>query len=815
MHKIISLIFLLLPFIAFSQGTLKGRVTERSTGDPLIGVTLYFPELKTGTTTDTLGNYSIGHLPGANVLIQVSYVGFKTILRRVDPDGSKTLDFAMESSVNEMKEIVITGSPAPTEANRNPVPIITLNRISMDRNLSTNIIDAITKLPGVSEVTTGPNVSKPFIRGLGYNRILTLYDDVRLEGQQWGDEHGIEVDPYSIERAEVVKGPASLTYGSDALAGVVNLLPFAPITHDGIKAGILAEYQSNNGMFGMSVPVNGREKDWIWGVRLSHRHGRNYKDPVDGRVYNTGFSESDAGAYAGVNKKWGYSRLNFALYDDLQEIPDGSRDSVTRKFTKQITDSDTVRLIVSNDELNTYKISVIHQHVQHYYLFSTNEFQLGKDILEFVLGYQASIRREYSHPQAPDTPGLYLLLNTESYNIHYHMHEIGGWKISAGLNGMYQNNRNKGTEFIIPDYSQTDVGPFLYVTKTAGKFDLAGGIRYDLRFFSNDEMYTRTDPVTGFDMQVSPPDTAGASHTFTRYAHTFGGLSAALGSTWNLSDNFYVKANVARGYRAPNISEISANGVHPGTGMYQIGNSSFKPEFSMQEDLGLFFIYANISASVEGFVNSISNYIFNQKLLNAEGGDSIIVKGNQTFEYRQSTALLYGGEATLNIHPKAAGWLHLDNSVSTIYALNKGGDGVQITDSSKYLPQIPPLHFRTELRAEFRKWGKHLSSLYAKIGMDCYAMQDRVYLEANTETPTPSYTLFDAGVGGNVTCQTGKTICSIRFSGSNIFDIAYQSHLSRLKYMEQYPLNGSGRSGIYDMGRNIGVELEFPLGSRN
>jgi len=104
-----------------------------------------------------------------------------------------------------------------------------MDRINIDQNLSTNIIDAIAKtLPGISAVTTGPNISKPFIRGLGFNRVLTLYDGVRQEGQQWGDEHGIEVDGYGVAKIEVVKGPASLSYGSDALAGVVNLIPFPP-----------------------------------------------------------------------------------------------------------------------------------------------------------------------------------------------------------------------------------------------------------------------------------------------------------------------------------------------------------------------------------------------------------------------------------------------------------------------------------------------------------------------------------------------------------------------------------------------------------
>ena len=148
---------------------------------------------------------------------------------------------------------MVTGLSKATQIKRSPVPIVAVSHDYIATNLSTNIIDAIAKVPGVSALTTGPNVSKPFIRGLGYNRILTLYDGVRQEGQQWGDEHGIEVDQYGVERIEVIKGPASLTYGSDALAGVVNLIPYQPAPEGKMIGDILAEYQTNNGLFGGSA----------------------------------------------------------------------------------------------------------------------------------------------------------------------------------------------------------------------------------------------------------------------------------------------------------------------------------------------------------------------------------------------------------------------------------------------------------------------------------------------------------------------------------------------------------------------------------
>ena len=810
MKRIVIILIMILSYhIINAQNKITGKITDNITGDAIPGATVYIPELKTGTIADINGVYKIENLPKAKVIIQVSFLGYKSVVENIDFATTTSRDFIMEQAITEMNEVVVTGSSRATEINRTPVPMITVSSRELQQNLNTNIIDAIAKLPGVSAVTTGPNVSKPFIHGLGFNRVLTLFDGVRQEGQQWGDEHGIEIDENAVDRIEIVKGPASLTYGSDALAGVVNLLPAQPVPDGTLKGHVETNYQTNNGLFGAHAALAGNKNGFIWEGVASHKQATNYQNRFDGRVYGTAFNETDLSGYVGLHKKWGYSDLNFSLFDDLQEIPDGSRDSVTRKFTKQITEDDTFRPIVSDAELNSYKITTLHQHVQHYRIYSTNNFIIGESKLGLILGYQQSIRREFSHPEYPDIAGLYLDLKTLTYDIKYIIPEYRGWETTIGINGMYQQNTNKGTEFIIPDYNQFEIGPFFLTTKTIGKLDLSAGARYDTRIFRNDAMYTRSNPQTGFDMQVSLPDTALADHPFYSFKHTFSGISASVGATYKITNQFLVKANIARGFRAPNIAEISANGVHPGTLIYQIGNTAFKPEFSLQEDFGLSYRSDHVSGNLEMFNNNITNYIFNQKLLNHLGQDSVIIKGNQTFKFQQAKAQLYGWEANLDIHPYD--WLHFENSISVTYALNKGGNGIHVTDSSKYLPFIPPLHTNTELRANIKSMAKHISSLYLKIGLEYYAKQDRVYSADNTETPTPGYLLYNAGIGADITNSHGKVLVSINILCNNITDVAYQSHMSRLKYFEEYPNNPSGRSGIYNMGRNISFKLTVPL----
>jgi len=683
--------------IAIGMGTdkttLSGKVTAKS-GETLPGATVYIPDLKTGAATDVNGNYKIENLPAAKVLVDVRAIGYKTIAIVVDLSKDTMKNFAMEPSMEEIEEVVVTGTSKATEIKRDPVPIMVINKAHLVENSSTNIIDALAKLPGVNAVTTGPNVSKPYIRGLGYNRVLTLYDGVRQEGNQWGDEHGIEADEYSIDKIEVIKGPASLTYGSDALAGVVNLIPAPPVPQGTIQGEVVGNYQSNNGMFGRSASFAGNENGIVWGGRFSGKMAKDYQNSVDGRVYGTGFNESDVNGYVGLNKQWGYSHIRFSLYDDLQQIPDGSRDSATHKFTRQITEEDTIRPIVSDDQLNSYSIPVLHQHVQHYRIISANNFSLGAGKLGVTLGFQESVRREYSHPLAPEIAGLFLDLKTYTYDVKYYLPEMNGWETTIGINGMYQTNTNRGTDFIIPDYHLFDFGPFVATKKAYDKLDVSAGVRFDSRSFNNDAMYTGSNPQTGFDMQVSPSDTAGVQK-FLNYSHTFSGVSGSIGATYNFSDNFLLKANIARGIRNPNIAEISANGVHPGTNFYQVGNPNFLPEFSLQEDVGVAFSSSHVSGSVELFDNDISNYIYNQKILTADGRDSTDSHGNTYFQFQAAHAQIYGGEVDVDIHVRD--WLHFENSLSLINGLNKGVPGVPTTDSAKYLPFIPPAHTHTEL----------------------------------------------------------------------------------------------------------------------
>ena len=794
--------------------TLTGTITDKADGKPIPGATISIPDLRIGTVADATGKYIINKLPKGVYLVQVSFIGYGTFNQRVDFSKVSELNVQLQTSSIEAGEVVITGVSKATEIKRDPVPMAAVSKTFIDQHsASGNIIEQIANLPGVSAVTTGPNVSKPFIHGLGYNRVITLQDGIRQEGQQWGDEHGIEVDQNSIDRIEVIKGPASLSYGSDAIGGVVNLLSPPPVPQGKTLGSFQGIYGTNNGLFNGSFRLQGNNNGLVWGTVLSAKEAKDYQDQHDGRVYGTGYSEKDARVMVGLSKPWGYSYLNASIFDDEQEIPDGSRDPLTRKFTKQISDADTVRQIVSPAELNSYSITPLHQHVQLYRIYDNSNFALGSGNLMVNLGYQYSHRREYTHPTQPDIAGLNLHLATYTYDVKYNYIIGNDFETTVGVNGQYQNNSiGDATDFPIPAYHQFDIGPFFIIKKTFGKLDLEGGARYDKRSFTGQAAYIDTTNAFYPSLYTgsNPSGTPNIIRQFSPLSKTFSGATGSFGVTYNFSNAFLLKANIARGFRAPSIAELSANGPDPGSQIYHVGNSSFKPEFNVQEDFGAFLTLPNVSISVEVFNNSIQNYIYQQQVLNPDGtpAHNPSFPSYNLFTYVQSKARINGGEVNLDLHPVP--WLHFENSLSLTYGQNLGNGG-PVADSLKYLPFIPPLHSHSELRGTFAKGFGSFRNIYGFIGLDHFNEQDRFFSAYGTETYTAGYNLLSAGIGGNWVDAGGKTILKLFIEGTNLGNVNYQSNMSRLKYFDNPTVPAGVQPGIFNMGRNLSFKVVVPF----
>ena len=781
-----------LPYTNTSNTHLSGKVTDKTTGESLPGVSIYFPDLKNGTATKEDGSYFIDKLPATKLLIQVSYLGYKMQSKQLDLAITQTQDFTMELSATEISEVVVTGQSGGIENNRTPSPIAVVPHMQMLQNSSANIIDALAKIPGVSQVTTGAGISKPVIRGMGYNRVVVVNDGIRQEGQQWGDEHGIEIDENSVSRVEILKGPASLAYGSDAMAGVINMISAPTLPEGTISGNISTNYQTNNGLIDYSANLAGNKSGLIWDARYSNKMAHSYQNKYDGWVYNSGFREQAASTTLGINRSWGFSHLHLSLYSLKPGIIEGERDSLTGRFLK------TTNEIAGSSDFLSYQPNAPFQKIDHFKAVWNNSLFIGKSQLEATIGFQQNRRKEFV---TPDEYGLYFLLNTLNYDFKYILPEKNDWKFTTGTNGMWQNSQNKGTEFLVPEYELFDFGMFAIANKKIGKLDISGGIRFDTRSETSKALHQNANG------EVVPASDPAASKRFSAFDQTFNGITGSIGATYQISESIYTKLNISRGFRAPNIAELASNGVHEGTQRYEIGNPELKPEASLQFDYAIGMNTTHVSAELNLFTNSVDHFIFSKKL-STPGEPDPLYENLPAFQFTEGNARFYGGEFHLDIHPHPWDWLSIDNSFSCVNGTLKDQP-----KESRNLPFIPAPVWISEIKIDFSKLNPKLlnpffANTYFKVGIDKTWAQNRFYAAYDTETATPEYTLLNMGIGTDFVSGQ-KTRFSLYISANNLTDVAYQSHLSRLKYTGIN--NTTGRTGIFNQGRNISFKLLIPI----
>ena len=679
-----------------------------------------------------------------------------------------------------LNELTVTGITGDTKLKHATAPISIISPQVLRATASTNIIDAIAHQPGINQLTTGSSISKPIIRGLGYNRVVVMSEGVRQEGQQWGDEHGVEVDGSCVNSVEIMKGPASLMYGSDAMAGVVILHSQPTLAEGEMKANVSTEYQTNNGLFGYNLSMSGNQQGFVWDARFSQKMAHAYKNKYDGYVPGSQFRERAGRLMLGVNKTWGHSRLTWTVYHLTPSIIEGERDATTGDLEHE--DSWTG---------HQYGKSLPFQQVKHHKLVWDNSLNLSSGCLKAIIGYQQNRRQEFE--ESADEYELYFKLHTLTYDLRYMTNEFNGWKLSSGIGGMYQRSVNEGEEYLVPDYRLFDFGIYATATKSLGdRWTLNGGLRYDHRRLHGDELIE--DGTT----------------RFVDFSRHFNGLTGSIGVVCNINDHFNLRLNISRGFRTPNMSELASNGVHEGSIRYELGDRRLKAEYSLQTDLGLDFTSRYVSAQLAIFANRIDNYIFTRRIAEDIDPDYL------TYAYTQGDARLLGFEAAADFHPVHS--VHFSNTFSFVDA-----QLMHATANTKYLPFTPAPRWSSELKWELfhhsHSTVNHhhtysithhslFNNLYVSAGLECYLKQNHIYRADNTETVTPGYTLLNLSAGTDIQLK-GIKIAELHITADNLLNKAYQNHLSRLKYADTNVI--TGRRGIYNMGRNITIKLTVPI----
>ena len=667
-------------------------------------------------------------------LIIALFIGFSAVIQAQEIKEIK------QDSVHKNKPFVLDEVIVSTAFNKiqsqNVMKVEHSTIKELQQKGTSTLIEGLATIPGVSQVSTGTSIGKPVIRGLSGNRVLVYSQGVRIENQQFGDEHGLGLNDAGIESVEVIKGPASLLYGSDALGGVLYFNPEKFANAGTFTTNFSQKFFSNTLGSNSSLGLKTSTENWKFLARGTYNTHSDYKVAEGDRVTNTRYNETDF--KTGI----GYSNSKFSSvfrynYNDLDlGIPE---DGISEQTTNKKTD---------------YPKQGVFNHL----LSLNNVFFFEKSKLDVDLGYISNDRSEFEDSEVAI---LHMKLKTFNYDAKYHLPKLGNFESIIGIQGMHQTNANSGEEYLIPDATTNDFGFF-----GTGNYEwksnvIQAGLRFD-----NRKITTTAHGISGEE------------GSFEAIDKSFDSFNASLGYKTNLAKDLSLRLNVASGFRAPNLAELTSNGVHEGTNRYEVGNSNLKTEQNVQTDLNLEYKSSHIEFFVNGFYNHINNYIYTSPT-----GE--VIDDNAVFDYIQNDAKLFGCEIGLHFHPHPLDWLHYETSFETVTGKKQNGD---------YLPLIPANNWNNTIRTEFKikNW---LEDGFATLNVSSTFNQNNV---SGFETKTNGYTLLNLGFGGTV--KFGKTIFDLNLNTNNLLNKEYTAHLSRLK-----------TDGISNIGRNIVLGLNFNI----
>lgn len=738
MKLLINTLLLLTVTAIYSQNTIQGIVTDAYTNDTLSLVNVYFSDLEKGTSTNDFGIFNIQNISSGKHNIVFSMMGYETQSLQINIFSDSSINIKLAPSAIEMESIIIS-TPFHKLQSDNVMKVEQKSMKNLKRSGAVTLSEGITNIAGVESVTTGLSIGKPVIRGLSSNRVLVYTQGIRLENQQFGDEHGLGVNDAGIESIEVIKGPASLLYGSDALGGVLYLNPERFANSNTSAGDFSGNYFSNTEGFSTNagVKVSGDRFKFLFRGSLAEHSDYN-TDAY--RVTNTRFREQDFKAGIGYQNNTFKTEFRYNLNASKLGIPEAIGEQSTNKTPLAPFQDITNHIFSSKSTVffNDSKLDV-----------SLGFIYNNRKELEEYSDTEDEEKTEVNQNDEVLETALHMTLKTANYDIKYSLPDLGKFETIVGVQGMNQTNSNYGEEELIPDATTNDFGVLATSHIHFEKVDVQLGARFDNR---------NINVLNGINK-------------------SFNSFNGAFGIKTNIAKNMTARVNLATGFRAPNLSELTSDGRHEGTNRYEIGNSNLMSEQNFQTDVALEFKTEHVELFANGFYNKINNYIF----ISPNG---TVVDESPVFLYLQDNAKLYGGEFGFHLHPHPLDWIHFESSFAMVTGTQNNGD---------YLPLIPANNLTNTIRVEFEKsWMKQG---YAFVTLRSTFNQNNV---SAFETNTDGYNLLSAGLGGSF--DLFKNELNISVSGTNLTNKTYINHLSRLK-----------PDGIFNIGRNINIGLTYRL----
>lgn len=726
MKNLLIIAALLISQLAVAQNKISGRIADGQ-NLPLAGAQVFAPELNKGTVANEQGQFELDRLPSGKLKVQFSFLGYANQIETFDLTGFPVnFDVVLKETSIEAEEIVVSGGYNSTQHD-NAVKIEVLPMNSTSVKSTVNFAEILTSVPGVDMISKGSGVSKPVIRGLSMNDILVLNNGVRFENYQYSSHHPMGIDEFGIEDVEIIKGPASLLYGSDAIGGVVNFIKEKPASIGTVSGDYNLQLFSNSKGFTNNFGVKGASNKWFGGFRAGQKSNADYLEGGGRFVPNSRFAEWSVKANAGFTDAIG----TFKLFYDYNSQKLG------------LVEDEAVDEIVSRGRRPEFLFQELNTHL----LSSQNKFFLGRFKLDVNAAFQNT---ELAHLEDPETYEIQMNLATLTYEAKLHLPSGPTSEYIMGIQGFNQENSNKnGREVILlPDARTNNFSVFGLFQKTIfSKLKLQSGLRFDNKTISTEAVGTSLDQES-FRAALDK---------------SYESFSGSFGATFHASEELLFRANLAAAYRTPNLAELTSNGPHELR--FEVGDPNLSPENALETDLSLHYHTNQVTFDMAGFYNAINDFIF------------IAPTGEQTgsgmgiYRYQQANSALWGGEAGLHIHPENVKWLHLETTFSLVTGKQKSGD---------FLPFIPAPKWRVELRAEKEELG-FMREAFASVSTLTAWSQTH---PASDETPTDGYFLVDLNLGGKLNFfEQPVQLC---LSLNNLFDVRYIDHLSTLKEVNYF-----------------------------
>ncbi|HSI74643.1 MAG TPA: TonB-dependent receptor [Lunatimonas sp.] len=761
------------------SGEVKGENGE------LLMAHIHIHELGKGAIADIDGKFSIPNLRPGTYHFHFTHLGYRSQTENISVQSENVrLSITMFESAITLQSLTIEANPFKNGPVEQSQSIEVIDRDYIEKNNTGTFANALEKLPGISTINTGVGISKPVIRGMSFNRIMVNDRGIKQEGQQWGADHGLEIDPFDVDRVEVIKGPASLIYGSDGMAGVINIAPGALPELGEIRGHVVSSYRSNNAMFGNTAMVEGNENDVVFKARFTAQDFQDYRVPTDqftyagfvlpvyeNRLKNTAGKERHFSLMGGVRKDWGKSTLTVSQFSQKAGI-----------FTGAVGIPTAYSLRHNGDNRG---IDYPRQDNQHLKIISNTTIQHNRNWLEIDLGYQKNRRLEESLPhahgvgQTPDgNLALGLYLDTYTANLRYNKQVDEKNQTILGIQSSLMVNNHGGFEFLLPNFTSLQGGIFYFHEyRWKDNFIVNAGLRADGgRHIIHEHLqpiYERLTPTGKFE-QRNP-----------NIARTFYNLSGSTGMSWILNTHHNLKFNLGSSFRMPTPIELSTNGIHHGNFRHEIGNADLVSERSYQVDANYTYSKRNFLLGLSPFWGYYKDFIY----LAPTGSFSRLPGSSTAWEYRQHNAVFTGGEIK-------ADWVVVPNlSVSFaaeyIYNFN--------LETRLPLPLTPPLSFLGGVEYKIPNLGQVAQNLFVFLEYKYAADQNRV---DRNERATDGYQLFEGGLGWHTLLW--KQPLKFQLSGQNLTNSFYFNHLSRYRLLN-----------LPEEGRNFSLSLKIPIGIKN